>query len=329
MASATTITATKQISISSLLTTVLSLLLVLTLSWPSLLCVDAKTAKPKKKTKPQLYERYKNICQGLPTIKKHHESHLQQLVKTIGGTKIAGKTPQNEAACWMFRQKRGYNIQRYALAVTYYASKGAQWDTNTNWMTPKHECTWHGVTCNLFGAVIELDLGYIELEGLIPRELGMLGSLRDLDLHGNDLQGIIPHMLMVGMKNGQYLRLQMNGLFGSIHKEISRMTNLKELYLFGNFFAGTIPKQLSELKKLEIVDLYANQLTGTIPKELAKLPNLKYLDLHDNNLVGTMPKEICDKKIRNLGGGLPRKIPRGEVRLLHGLLRRYTRVVLL
>lgn len=79
---------------------------------------------------------------------------------------------------------------------------------------------------------------------------------------------------MNGMKKTQYLRLQMNGLFGSIHKEITRMTNLKELYLFGNFFAGTIPKELAQMKKLEIVDLYANQLTGTIPKELAKMPNL-------------------------------------------------------
>mmetsp|Transcript_24139 Transcript_24139/g.66895 ORF Transcript_24139/g.66895 Transcript_24139/m.66895 type:complete len:335 (+) Transcript_24139:318-1322(+) len=290
----------KQIPARSLLAA-LCLGLILALSFGPWPC-EAKTkseTESKSKSKPA-HEKYKNMCRGLPTIKKQHESHLQQLFRVVGETKITGNTPQNEAACWMFRQKRNYNAQRYALAVVYYSSKGAQWDINTNWMTSKHECTWHGVTCNMFGTVIELDLGYIELEGLIPRELGLLGSLRDLDLHGNDLQGVIPHRLLNGMKNGQYLRLQMNGLFGSIHREIMRMKNLKELYLFGNFFAGTIPKQLSELKKLEIVDLYANQLTGTIPKELATLPKLKYLDLHDNNLVGTMPKEICDKKLETL-----------------------------
>jgi hypothetical protein len=91
---------------------------------------------------------------------------------------------------------------------------------------------------------------------------------------------------MNGMKKTQYLRLQMNGLFGSIHKEITRMGNLKELYLFGNFFAGTIPKELAQMKKLEIVDLYANQLTGTIPKELAKMPNLsKYFFLFPRDIV--------------------------------------------
>ena len=247
----------------------LALCLVLLLS--STLICEAKTKK-----KP-LHEIHKNLCQGLPKIQKKHENDLQHLFKTFGELKITGKTPQNEAACWMFRQGRSYNSQRYALAVIYYSSKGVTWDFNANWMTPKHECLWYGVTCNLLRKVIELDLGYIELEGLVPRELGLLDGVRDLDLHGNDLQGVLPHKLLVGMGKIQYLRLQMNGLFGSIHKEITRMSNLKELYLFGNFFSGIIPKQLSELKRLEILDLYANQLSGTIPKELAKIPNLSTL----------------------------------------------------
>jgi len=254
-------------------------------------CCEAKTKKK------MLYENYKNLCRGLPILSSKHEKHLQWMFKTFGETKITGSTSQNEAACWMFRQGKIYSTQRYVMAVVYYSSKGAQWEINTNWMTMKHECSWYGVKCNIFRKIVELDLAYIELDGLIPRELGLLSGLTDLDLHGNDLQGVIPHKLMNGINNASYLRLQMNGLFGSIHKEINRMTNLKELYLFGNFFAGTIPKELGQLKKLQIVDLYANQLTGTIPAELARIPNLKYLDLHDNNFVGTMPKEICDKKI--------------------------------
>lgn len=250
---------------------VLSLVLVLSLS-RSLLC-EAKT-----KTRP-LHETHKNLCRGQPTLSRKHENDLKLLFNAIGETKITSQTPQKEAACWMLRQGGNYNSQRYALAVVYYSSKGAQWETNTNWMTTKHECSWYGVICNVFRTVVELDLGYIELEGLVPREMALLTGLRDLDIHGNDLQGVIPHRLLVGLKSIQYLRMQMNGLFGSIHKEIARMSNLKELYLFGNFFAGTIPKQLSALKKLEILDLYANQLTGTIPKELGKLPNLSKLQL--------------------------------------------------
>ena len=261
----------QRFTISSLLTALVVLVLCLSV------CEAATAAK-----KRPLYENHKNLCRGQPKISKKHENDLQKFVKEIGESKVVGQTPQNEAVCWMLRQGRSYEAQRYSLAVTYYSSKGAQWDTNTNWMTPKHECSWYGVMCNAFRAVVELDLGYIELEGLVPREMALLTSLRDLDLHGNDLQGVIPHRMLIGLKRIEYLRLQMNGLFGSIHKEVARMKNLKELYLFGNFFAGTIPKQISELKKLEIIDLYANQLEGTIPKELAKLPKLsKFITMID------------------------------------------------
>ena len=243
----------------------------------SLVCLLSLSLSPGSEAKTstqKLYEKHPNLCRGQPKITKKHENDLQKFFKKVGRDKLIGPTPQNEAACWMLRQGKSYEPQRYALAVTYYASKGQQWDTNTNWMTPKNECSWYGVHCNWFGNVVELDLGYIELAGLIPRELSLLTSLRDLDLHGNDLQGVIPHRMLIGLTSMQYLRLQMNGLFGSIHKEIARMKNLKELYLFGNFFAGTIPKQIAELKNLEVMDLYANQLTGTIPKEIGKMKKL-------------------------------------------------------
>jgi hypothetical protein len=53
----------------------------------------------------------------------------------------------------------------------------------------KNECTWYGVRCNVFKTIVELDIAYIELKGLIPRELFLLSQVQDLDLHGNDLQG--------------------------------------------------------------------------------------------------------------------------------------------
>lgn len=136
-----------------------------------------------------LHEKHKNMCRGLPTISKKHEKSLQWMFTTIGPAKIVGSTPQNEAACWMFRQGKSVSPQRYALAVIYYSSKGDQWEVNTNWMTTKSECTWYGVFCNVFKTVVELDIAYIELKGLIPRELFLLSQVTDLDLHGNDLQG--------------------------------------------------------------------------------------------------------------------------------------------
>jgi Leucine-rich repeat (LRR) protein len=198
-----------------------------------------------------VYENYRNLCSGQPAITRKHDKSLKWLFKNIGETNIkVSSTPQHEAACWMFRQSKGFSPQRYVMAVIYYATKGAKWDINTDWMTQKHECSWYGVECSTFKKVVGLDLGYIKVDGLVPREIGLLTELRDLDLHGNDLQGVIPHKLMVGLKKLQYLRLHMNGMFGAIHKEITNMKNLKELYAFGNYIAGTIPKELAQLKKL-------------------------------------------------------------------------------
>jgi hypothetical protein len=251
----------------SMMITALFSLAILMLS-PSV--TDASATK-------RLYQKQKNLCRGQPTIKAKHEKGLQWLFKHIGETQVVSSTsPQHEAACWMFRQSSSWKPQRFVMAVIYFATKGgSRWEFSDNWLTAsKHECSWYGVKCNLMRQVVELDLGYIEVDGLIPREIGLLKELRDVDLHGNELQGVIPHKVMVGNTKLEYLRLQMNGLFGAVHKEIKHMKHLKELYLYGNYLAGTIPKELTSLKHLEVVDLYANQLTGTIPSELAKMPQL-------------------------------------------------------
>lgn len=213
----------------------------------------AKTIK--KNTNQAVYQKYADMCNNQPTLTRKHDKALRWLFDTIGETLIVTpNSPQHEAACWMFQNNpsAGGKIspQRYVMAVIFFATKGTKWEINTNWMTKKHECSWYGVECNLFQKVIGLDLGFIQVDGLVPREIGLLTELRDLDLHGNDLQGVIPHKLMMGLKKLEYLRLHMNGMFGAIHKEITHMSRLKELHIFGNYVAGTIPKELAQLKKL-------------------------------------------------------------------------------
>lgn len=102
------------------------------------------------------------------------------------------------------------------------------------------------------------------------------------------------------MVNLEYLRLHMNGFFGSVQKEIAVMKKLKELNLFGNYFGGTIPKEIATMKQLERIDLYANQFEGTIPTELGKLKKLRFFDAHDNNLIGSVPQELCKLKLDEL-----------------------------
>jgi hypothetical protein len=218
-----------------------SISFVLTLIWASLSVSDAAL----------VYQRYTNMCNGMPAIARKHDKTLQWLFTNVGEANVvSSNTPQHEAVCWMMRSNKKFTPQRFAMAVIYYATKGAKWEENAGWMTSKHECSWYGVECNTFKKVINLDLGYIKVDGLVPREIGLLTELRDLDLHGNDLQGVIPHKLLTGLKKLEYLRLHMNGMFGAIHKEITHMKHLKQLFLFGNYIAGTIPKDLAQLKKL-------------------------------------------------------------------------------
>jgi hypothetical protein len=197
-----------------------------------------------------VYEKYTKLCKNAPTITRKHEKTLQWLLRNVGeGALVLPTSPQHEAACWTIRENK-FSPQRFVMATLYFATKGVNWDINTDWVTRKHECKWYGVKCNMFQTIVGLDLGFIKVDGLIPREIGLLPQLRELDLHGNDLQGVIPYKLMAGCTKMEYLRIQMNNIFGSLHKEIVNMVNLKELHLFGNYLGGTIPKELSQLKKL-------------------------------------------------------------------------------
>ena len=117
----------------------------------------------------------------------------------------------------------------------------------------------------------ELDLGYNQLTGSIPPEIGNLTNLT-------------------------YLNLGPNQLTGSIPPEIGNLTNLEGLRLNNNQFTGEIPPEIRNLTNL--IDLYLsnNELTGSIPPEIGNL-NLTRLNLRTNQLTGEIPESICDLNI--------------------------------
>lgn len=281
-----------------------------------------------KYQKPKIVIKAKHLqmCAGKPSLKtKKDMQMLTWLIESSGETQLLSTaSPQNKAACWMLhddiKQSRNRNkdifMQRYALATLHVSStklNTTAWDwplaaddttaekVRGHWGSTKfHECHWYGVTCNFSKKVTALNLGFLKLDGLLPRELFLLTSLRELDFHANDLQGVLPNKMLDSLSRLEYLGLHMNGFFGSLPKEVTGMKHLKELHLFGNYMTSTIPTYLSTLSKLEVVDLYANNFEGTIPSHLGLLKNLKYLDLHDNDLTGTMPKEVCALKLDEL-----------------------------
>jgi len=239
-------------------------------------------AAGKKKAPVVLTRELLNLCQGQRALAtKAEQKHLKWLVAASGETALLSSiSPQNQAACWTLykdksssRNKESAYLQRYALAVLHFAttkSNTTAWDwpmavdtapekanRHGDWLSAAHECTWYGVVCSSRKVVTELQLGFMKLDGVVPRELSLLTGLRFLDLHANDFQGVVPHKIVDALGNLEYLGLHMNGFFGALHREIVGMRKLKELHLFGNYFGGSIPAELADLKQLEVIDFYA------------------------------------------------------------------------
>ncbi|MYC20281.1 MAG: SH3 domain-containing protein [Caldilineaceae bacterium SB0662_bin_25] len=185
------------------------------------------------------------------------------------------------------------DAERDALVALYQDTDGDNWTNNRNWLSNASLDSWHGVTTDRNGRVVELDLSENELNGTIPSELGNLTYLEDLDLSHNQLSGTIPSELG-NLTNLEALSLYANRLSGVIPPELGNLTNLEALALFENNLRGTVPLELAELKKLSLLILSENQLSGSIPSEFSRLTNLVWLYLSDNRLSGTIPSELGD-----------------------------------
>ncbi|XP_052883494.1 receptor kinase-like protein Xa21 [Gossypium arboreum] len=65
---------------------------------------------------------------------------------------------------------------------------------------------------------------------------------------------------------------------------MSALSNLEELYLWGNTLSGSIPDSISNASKLRILELELNLFSGLIPNALGNLKSLEILSLWSNNL---------------------------------------------
>ena len=83
-----------------------------------------------------------------------------------------------------------------------------------------------------------------------------------------------------------------NNLSGSLPKEITQLTNLRQLLLDSNYISGSLPDEIGNIKSLETVLLHTCSLTGKIPESLYNLSNLTVLYLNENDLQGTISTNI-------------------------------------
>ncbi|XP_019171164.1 PREDICTED: probable LRR receptor-like serine/threonine-protein kinase At1g63430 isoform X2 [Ipomoea nil] len=129
-----------------------------------------------------------------------------------------------------------------------------------------------------------------QLQGTIPREIGLLKSLIVLDLSNNRFSGPIPREIG-DLQNVEKINLRSNGLTGRLPPELGNLKNLKELRLDRNKLIGTVPGSngtgfrftsrgkpigFCRASKLKFADFSYNFFVGKIPNCLHYLPRSSF-----------------------------------------------------
>ena len=164
------------------------------------------------------------------------------------------------------------------------------------------------------------------LSGEIPDALGNLDNLRLLNLHSNSHTGAIPDLRRIAGLEELYLannadynadgsKVRNSGLTGRIPTWLNGMTNMEELWLWGNSLTDTIPN-LSGMTSLQKLKLAGNDLTGGVPAGDMLPPNVTWLIIDSNPFGGPIPDLSSLSRLRLLwlhNNGLTGEIPAGTM----------------
>ncbi|CAM9349545.1 unnamed protein product, partial [Discosporangium mesarthrocarpum] len=135
------------------------------------------------------------------------------------------------------------------------------------------------------------------LEGPIPPSIGAgagLSLLVELNLSYNALTGVIPPSIG-GLRCLMTLQLSHNLIEGNLPPEITRLTRLVTLGADHNRLEGRIPTGIGKMKALTDLRLGNNTLTGRIPLEMGKMLSLKRVTLLNNRLRGSIPEGLVSR----------------------------------
>ena len=171
-----------------------------------------------------------------------------------------------------------------------------------------------------------LNLRTNELTGEIPDELGNLRNLKVLNLHSNNLSGDIPDLSRIAGLEELYLpnnadhdvdgtKVGGTGLTGQIPAWLNGMSNMRQLWLWGNSLSGTVP-DLSGMTSLDKLKLANNDLTGGVPEASELPPNVTWLIIDRNPFGGTIPDLSSLTRLRLLwlhSNELTGEIPVGDM----------------
>ena len=183
---------------------------------------------------------------------------------------------------------------RDVLVALYETTGGRNWVRSRNWLTDEPIANWQGVQTDGAGRVTELRLGWNNLIGPIPPELGSLANLTYLGLQSNELTGPLPPELG-NLTRLSRLVLWTNQLSGALPPEIGNLAELRLLHLSNNRISGPIPPEVGGLTRLHRLLLDYNDLEDPVPWELAGAKELQELNLAYNpGLSGPLPVGLAE-----------------------------------
>ncbi|KAL1220197.1 putative LRR receptor-like serine/threonine-protein kinase [Cardamine amara subsp. amara] len=154
-------------------------------------------------------------------------------------------------------------------------------------------CNWKGVTCgHKHKRVTRLDLGGLQLGGVISPSIGNLSFLVWLNISDNSFGGTIPEE-MGNLFRLKYLNMGLNFLGGGISASLSNCSRLMWLILTSNNLGEGLPSELGSLTKLAGLYLSENNLKGKVPASLGNLTSLRLLNLAYNSMEGEIPYDLA------------------------------------
>lgn len=161
-------------------------------------------------------------------------------------------------------------------------------------------CRWNHVQCNSAKRVTAIQIGNLNLQGTLPKELAKLSELQRFECQSNSLTGAFPLL----PNSLQYLIIFNNG-FTSIPPDFFKgMTTLQEVRIdYNPFPQWKIPDSLKDCAALQVFSAQNASLVGEIPDFFGKdgpFPGLTNLSLCFNQLVGGLPSSLSGSSIEFL-----------------------------